>query len=350
MTTPKYHPAYDVSAWEEISGEDASLIIADGPSIAINAYQGVLTIKDGPAGSPRTRRWSKIEARPIHHLNILNAHGYLSLEAMKWLAEAGITWDVSDRYNDLTRNLAHSGAYQDPSLVRAQAFLTTGAPHEATGVAIARGFIKAKLEGQAWNAEHCLGHLSVAEYIRGLIPELEQAPNVAAIGGWEGKGAAAYWSAWQDYPVRWLKPAPLQAHWMKYPGRKSLARMSDRNRGASDPVNAMLNYGYAVAGTVCVHALQGQYLSADMGLMHVDRKKRQSFALDLVEVMRPAVDEIVWNVLQRPLTKKVFPEDMAGVVRISAPLTHEIATQIRKRAWLANQHVSTVLTALQSLA
>src|SRR5207237_9975973 len=62
----------------------------------------------------------------------------------------------------------------------------------------------------------------------------------------EAQGAGAYFGGWLDVPVRWKGTAkrPIPPEWQRMPLRSSL--FGGRNRHASHPVMAMVNYAYGV--------------------------------------------------------------------------------------------------------
>jgi hypothetical protein len=63
-----------------------------------------------------------------------------------------------------------------------------------------------------------------------------------------------------------------------------------------------------------------------MGIVHQDARGRASFALDLLEPVRPEVEGFVLDLLsQRAFRKADFVELSDGHVRLRAPLTHELA-------------------------
>lgn len=94
--------------------------------------------------------------------------------------------------------------------------------------------------------------------------------------GAEGLGARAYWSGVK---------ALLQGR-CDFEGRKG--------RGAIDPVNAMLNYGYGILSSRTWAALLHAGLDPFAGMLHADRSGKPSLVLDLMEELRaPAVDRAV---------------------------------------------------------
>jgi len=94
--------------------------------------------------------------------------------------------------------------------------------------------------------------------------------------GSEGIGAKAYWAGVK---------ALLEGRCV-FEGRKG--------RGAVDPVNALLNYGYGILASRAWAALLHAGLDPFAGMLHADRSGKPSLALDLMEELRaPAVDRAV---------------------------------------------------------
>lgn len=70
--------------------------------------------------------------------------------------------------------------------------------------------------------------------------------------------------------------------------------MGRETRGATDPVNSLLNYGYGILYSMIWGALVSAGLEPFAGFLHVDRPGKPSLVLDLVEEFRqPVVDRVV---------------------------------------------------------
>jgi len=110
--------------------------------------------------------------------------------------------------------------------------------------------------------------------LRGGWKALDEAR--AAVMGLEGTAARHYWDG-----VSLL----LEKH-VAFPGRQ--------HRGASDFVNALLNYGYGVLYSQVWSALLHAGLEPFAGFLHTDRPGKPSLVLDLTEEFRaPVVDRTV---------------------------------------------------------
>jgi CRISPR-associated endonuclease Cas1 len=371
MTTDT-HPTLDLSIWEDLT-PDPSIWIIDGPSPRMYVTGGTrdkrtrkitgqsLCIIDGPKrDDPRTRYVHDTD-KIVKHVVILSAHGSPSLDAIRFLADMGITWAIIDMSTGAPRVMGTSSQNIDAKLLRLQAMAAPDFPLEWTGVQIIRELTSLKLEGQAFNAEYVLHNLPLAKAIRNQIDgaltvERPTAKDtLASIMGYEGTGADAYWTAWKGIAPVWHRiTTVLKPNWLSYPGRKSLRR-SETNRRATDPVNAALNYGYGVAESWCIIALLSAGLDPRMGIQHVDMSGRSSFALDLIEVVRPYVDEIVLDIFLTGrlngngsvrLDPRMFWSKPEGLVMVSQPLTGVIAQRVGQRC---QEHLTPVVTRIREL-
>ncbi len=112
--------------------------------------------------------------------------------------------------------------------------------------------------------------------------------------------------------------------WTRYESRKST--LTGAPRAATNPVNALLNYVYSLLESESRLALLAAGLDPTLGVLHADQRNRDSFALDVMEPVRPAVDAFVLDLLEeRVLTSRDFVELPNGVCRVRAPLTHDLA-------------------------
>jgi CRISPR-associated protein Cas1 len=74
-------------------------------------------------------------------------------------------------------------------------------------------------------------------------------------------------------------------------------------RGATDPVNSLLNYGYGVLRTRVEYALHLAGLDSFAGFIHADRPGKPSLTLDMMEEFRSvSVDRLVIGLVNRRYT------------------------------------------------
>jgi CRISP-associated protein Cas1 len=103
--------------------------------------------------------------------------------------------------------------------------------------------------------------------------------------------------------------------------------VSGRNRHATRPVNAILNYAYAVLKSQVRIATVSQGLDPTIGYLHACRPGRVALAYDLMEPVRPLVDRLVLDFAHsRTFSPTDFILDANGVCRLHPQLAKR-ATQ-----------------------
>jgi hypothetical protein len=116
-------------------------------------------------------------------------------------------------------------------------------------------------------------------------------------------------------------------HWRTFGSRHSL--LTGEPRTATDPVNAMLNYLYALLEAETRIALLTFGLDPGLGFAHVDTN-RDSLALDVMEAVRPEVDSWLLEFLAtRPFKAREVIEGRDGRCRLTSTLAR---TRIVDRA------------------
>jgi len=293
--------------------------VVEGFNVQIAVERGHLVVRDGWLGHRRERRYSRVDRR-LCRVVVLGRGGIVSLDGLRWMHDLGVGFVHLSPDGDV---LAASGALglDDPRLRRAQA-AAWGSP---TGMAVARELLRRKLAGQARVARN-LGRDDVAIEVERIAPALEPAMTPAEMLVPEAAAAAAYWTAWQSLEVRWAKADVVRIpnHWRTAGLRTS--PISGHQRSAATPVQAILNYLYRLAEVEARLACLTMGLDPGLGVLHADLRARDSLALDVMEVVRPAVDEFVLRLLERRTFRRGdFHETGQGVSRLLPPLTHELA-------------------------
>jgi len=300
-----------------------SVLVADGYGLNVHVHHGQLVVRDGIGRHRRERRLSRAE-RAVRRLVLLGHTGSVTLDAIRWCADVGIALvqiDTEGRVLMVGTNPSRA----DSRLLRAQA----AAPSGEVGVVIARQLLAAKIAGQADVAEHALKAPDVARSVRATAAELEQARSLVTCRELEAQAANSYFSAWAGQPLCRFATrdhARMPEHWQYYSLRRSPLNRGASARNAADPVNALLNYGYALAEAEARLAILTVGLDPGLGIIHTDQKSRDSLALDLLEPLRPVVERLVLQLLAvRHLTKDDVTETRDGRCRLLPPLTHDVA-------------------------
>jgi CRISPR-associated endonuclease Cas1 len=296
--------------------------VADGFGVRVGVDRGRLVVADGLGTHRRERRYSRA-THGLSRLVVLSSAGTVGLDALRWCAGGGIGVVVLDPFGGELHLTSGGVGNDDPRLRRAQALaMATPAGFEAT-----RYLIACKLAGQASVAKSRLSQPGAADTIIRLRDELELAETLEEIRHVEAVAANVYWNAWGEIEVPFVrKDVPRVAdHWRAFEGRRSAVNVGT-SRSATDPANALLNYGYRLLEAEGRLACLAVGLDPGLGILHADLKGRDSMVLDVMEAVRPVVDGYVLDLFTvRPLTKTDFAEDRRGVLRVLPPLTHRIA-------------------------
>ncbi|QLB39766.1 MULTISPECIES: CRISPR-associated endonuclease Cas1 [Mannheimia] len=171
---------------------------------------------------------------------------------------------MSQPHNDAERRLAQYELSQN----------------EAFCLAFAKKLVTLKLVTQKnwlWQAANtrldkkCL-LVPKAEELDQLIGKIHSQTTLSSLRGIEGRAASAYFTALSQY----LPPS------LKFDGRN--------RRPPRDPFNAVLSLTYTLLHSEAVLAIYGAGLDPYIGFYHSLDYGRESFACDLIEPIRPLVD------------------------------------------------------------
>jgi CRISPR-associated protein Cas1 len=148
----------------------------------------------------------------------------------------------------------------------------------------------------------------------------------------EGRCAASYFLVWRALEPKWVneKRFPVPDDWKGFWSRSSLLTgNSPANYRASHPVNALLNYAYAVQISVLRMQLIGHGFDPSLGVVHHRREGFSPFAYDLIEIERPRIDMLILDIVkQQRFSANDFVIRADGSCRLSPQLAKTIATAV----------------------
>ena len=315
---------------------DPRVWIAHGYGIRVGVWNGQLEISDGIGKHRRTRKVPKAD-RQLQRLVITGSEGYVTLSALRWASEHGLGIMVLDAAGELVASHVPDNAPSTVSQLRIQALAGLNGPLEPKGTEVAQFLLSRKLHGQAENLVKLLSDVKASDRIARYAGMLNDATTFDELNELERWAANTYFDAWRgNVRVPWPDSEldRIQPNWQTYQRRKAGA-INTSKRYATDPVNAMLNYAYTIGYAEARIACLGHGLEPRLGFLHADTDKRDSLALDILEVARPEIDRYILGLLgygsePRTFSRKDFCEPRGyphGTVRLVAPLTHEIAEQ-----------------------
>lgn len=272
---------------------------------------------------------------------MLDGSGEVTLDAIDWLATQRVPL-IRLRWNGRFASVLTSGG-QAASSSKVEWQQKT---RDSTGarLAFAIGLIRDKAENSLQTLEEYLPRSPIRDRSCRNIAKrarmLKQQPpkTYSSLLGFEGSIAGDYFRAWAGLPMNWnaLRRCPIPDDWRSYKSRVALRYgirlRSDGggyNRGASHPINAMLNYAYGVLIARTQIRLVADGYDPTLGILHQKQALRgisPAFALDHMEPMRPVVDRGVLQLIQETtFSGSDFSIQPDGVCRLNPELARRVA-------------------------
>lgn len=252
---------------------------------------------------------------------LLADSGSISLDALQWCRDQGVTILALDRNGQL------SAVMMPPSPTNARLRLLQ---YTVDALPMAKCLV-------AWKLRECgLVRPGVSATMQSSMAEINRAASCDEVRMIEAQAAHAYWSSW--YTGLWWKDREVPPHWRTFEQRESF--LSPANRHATHPVNAMLNYAYAVLAGMIERAAVARALDPAMGHLHMPKEGRASLVYDLIEPLRPTVDsQILAWVTEAQWHVSDFVVDRSGVVRLHP----ELARVVVQRGAVSEDAIGAVL-------
>ena len=316
-------------------------LILSGHGVSLRIESGALVIRDGFTHYPQRQGRHRFFPRDLElpsRILLLDGSGTLSFDVLNWLADQGVALARVRWTGEVATVAGGTGYAADRGKLNWQKE-TRGDPLKRHS--FAAGLIKQKLNASLKTLDRFIPNSPAREKAvaktRLAIDRLgrETFSDLNAIFAIEGECASAYFASWHGLPVQWtgLARRPVPTDWHRYSGRSSLAvGIKPENRNASHPINAMLNYAYAVKlSQMQIDAIADGY-DPILGIMHNSKKGSPALVLDLIEPERPRVDA---KVLEMVATRKFAAADFIvkrdGVCRLSPQLAQAVATATLRR-------------------
>jgi CRISPR-associated endonuclease Cas1 len=282
-----------------------------GYGVKATVDRGHLILDDGIGPHRRHARLPRI-GHGLRRLIVIGSDGMVTLGALRWLADQDASFVMLNRDGSV---LAVTGPVRpsDARLRRAQAL----AHQSGIALEITRELIGKKLEGQEKVARDELRNCETANAIARFREGLATAKTIELARLLESRAAHSYWNAWRRVPVNFPKRDlhRVPEHWRIFGTRVS--PLTGSPRLATNPINAMLNYLYAVLESETRLSIAAIGLDPGLGVLHVDSQARDSLACDVMEPIRPNVDAYVLRWIScETLQRDWFFEQRDGSCRL----------------------------------
>ena len=316
-----------------IRERNSNPLILTGHGTSMRIDCGTLLIKEGFTHYPQKQIEHRYFAGDLglpRTILLLDGSGSLSFDVLSWLGEQGVSlirikWDGSIVIAVNANGYAANQAKVD--------WQRETRSNREMQMAFASDLISLKLENSiATLNDHFANSLqrqkAIARAGRGIAQLSETIPDMAQVRGIEGEFASLYFAAWKQLKLQWSesKRHPIADHWKLYRCRGSVRECKAVNYGATDPINAMLNYAYIVKLAQMQIVAIGEGYDPTIGIMHNGRRGKPSYIFDIMEPERPRVDAILLEFISgRTFSGADFVLGKDGVCRLSPQLARTIA-------------------------
>jgi CRISPR-associated protein Cas1 len=315
-------------------------LILSGHGVRLRIRHGALEVRHGRTHypqAPRTDLFWPGDRRMPSRILLIDVDGMVTFDVVEFLSRQHVPLVVLDYRGRVVSTLGGTPASTDLTLREAQlAALTNG-----VGVRLSALLIRDKLQGSISTLRSLPPSPRVQSGIRRLgeaLTELrENEPeDVESVRMIEARGASAYFSAWLHVPVRWKGTGrhPIPPEWRRMPLRSSL--LGDRNRNATHPITAALNYAFAVLESQVRAEALAAGLDITIGYLHASRPGRPALVFDLMEPLRPTAERAILDLVQ---AHAFAPGDVflteRGICRLHPQLARAVAAGLAEEPRIA---------------
>jgi CRISPR-associated endonuclease Cas1 len=311
-----------------------SPLVLGGHGVRLRIDGGSLFVQNGFTHYPQKREeWRFFPGHPDlpSRIVVVDGDGGLTFDVLAWLSTQQIPLIQINWRGEAIVVGGASGYVVDFELMQAQRAAHASKRHT---MAISRWLIAEKItacgETLLRVTEAGPARERALQEIAGSMQALTTQPaqTLDGLRGIEGRVAQAYFAAWRSMPLRWksLNRKPVPEEWLRIGARTP--PNSKRNRNATHPVNAMLNYGLAVLESRVRLAVTAAGLDSTIGYMHAQHEGRSALVLDMMEPLRPAADRVVLAFVQgQALSPADFIVRDDGLCRLAPQLARTVAAK-----------------------
>jgi len=314
---------------------NSNYLILTGQGTSMRIEQGALVVRQGFTHYPQRQECHRLFRGDLdlpRMIILLDGSGSLSFNVLNWLGEQGVALARITGDGGLAVMASGAGFTANPDKLRWQ-FELQGNPGKR--IEFARDIISRKLEncistlqsqfevGPARDTAIEKTQSGLHRLVTGQFRELQELRSI------EAECAYFYFTPWAQIEMRWIAQAryPVPESWKTFRSRSStLTGRKAKNWKAAHPVNAMLNYAYAVKAAQLQIEAVSEGLDPFTGIMHHSRDGFPAYVYDVIEPERPKVDAaIIGFARSRKFSGADFVLRKDGVCRLSPQLARVVA-------------------------
>jgi CRISPR-associated endonuclease Cas1 len=313
------------------------LLVLAGHGASLRIDSGSLLVRNGLTHYPQQRelfRFFRGDASLPSRIVLLDCTGTLSFDVLGWLGEQNIPLVRIDWRGNVQTVVSNAGYASNQHRLDWQ---TETRADPAKRMEFCIDLISKKIEGCIKVLEKSVRRSGDWEKAMGRayadLTRLECDPptDIVTLRGLEAGCAAAYFRSWRAIPIKWIATGrrPVPDFWRAVGRRRASPYKVTGNRNARDPINAMLNYGYAaLESEIRIRAVTEGY-DPSRGIMHDRKESPSGFIFDMMEPERPRVDRAVLEFVKaNPLHPADFTIRADGVCRLNPEMARAIAQAV----------------------
>lgn len=313
-------------------------LILCGHGVSLRVEGGSLVVRDGFTHYPQTRATHRFFPGDLSlppRIILIDGSGTISFDVLTWLANQQVALIRLDWSGDVASVLAGTGYAADRAKVRWQEETRDDPVRQATfSVDLIRRKLEGSLAALETSAPASSARDAAMEHTRQSLDRLKVSPpqTLKAVLGLEADAAARYFAAWHGAPVRWRATSrhPIPDAWRaigpRSSGRKGTQATKQR---ATHPVNAMLNYAYAVLQAQTHQRMVAEGYDPTIGVMHGAYRGKPGFVLDMMEPDRPKIDATILTfVMNETFSGGDFILRSDGICRLNPQLARIVTSLV----------------------
>lgn len=320
-------------------------LILCGHGVSLRVEGGSLLIRNGFTHYPQKQeayRFFKGDLAIPTRIVMLDGSGSLSFDVLSWLSEQGVSLIRINWKGEVSSITSATGYAANPFRVKWQ-FETRENPMKR--MEFCNSLITQKIEASIKTLEKAVPRSHAWEKAMqqayASLTRLEECPpkNVTELRALEANAAASYFRAWRGIPIKWRRTSrrPIPESWKTVEQRTSPFQIAG-NRNAAYPVNAILNYAYAVLQSQIQINTVAEGYDPTIGIMHEGRDGSSAFVFDLMEPGRPAIDQKVLEFIKgRVFDPADFVVRSDGVCRLNPEMARFVVALVgSEKAFLSS--------------
>jgi len=263
-------------------------LLLSGYGISIDVKKAHLTIK---------QKESVMEFEPhripYDYIVIDGHYGSISFEAMRWLSKHNVSIALLNLNGKLLSTTLSQETLNAQLKVKQYAMYL----NPESRLYVASQIVKQKVRSSLILLKALSNFYDIDFSTINKEIERMDYDNINSLMMYEGRIASAYWS-------ELTKIFNVIGKDFNFQSRKNSSY--SRNMNASDPINALLNYGYAILESMVRKDINTIGLDVSIGYLHEIDHSKHPLVYDLKELFRYVIDYSVMEILETKLKKLDF--------------------------------------------